>query len=81
MNVASEIDKPILDPRSHPTWTVAGFILALLALVMSFVGMRNTTIVVANTQLEVLRLNQKLDDLKRVPAPTTPPVAAVQPQN
>jgi hypothetical protein len=81
MNVGSEIDKPILDPQNHSIWIVAGFTIALLALVMSFVSMRNNGVAVAATQMEVLDINKQIQELsERVPAPAPPPSAAVQPQ-
>lgn len=81
MNVGSESDKPLLDPRNHATWTVAGFIVALLALVMSFAQIHNTSVALVVTQLEVAQLHQQVQELgERVPAPASPPSAAVQPQ-
>jgi hypothetical protein len=79
MNVRSEIDKPLLDPQSHPIWIVTGFIVALLALVMSFVGIHNTGLAVVATQMQVAQINQKLEEIdKRVPV--SPQSADVQPQ-
>jgi hypothetical protein len=82
MNIGSESDKPVLDPRNHATWTVAGFIVALLALVMSFAQIHNTSVALVVTQLEVAQINKKVQEIdERARAPAEPPsAAALQPQ-
>lgn len=70
-------DKHLIDPQNLPTWTAAGFIVALLALVIAFVGFYRTNVVVLATQTQIFALNKKIEDLsRRTPAPA-PAAAAV----
>lgn len=66
----------LIDPQNMPTWTAAGFIVALLALVVAFVGFYRTNVVVLATQTQIFALNKKIEDLSKRTA-TAPAVAAV----
>lgn len=68
--------KHMIDPENLPTWTAAGFIVALLALVVAFVGLYRTNVVVLATQTQVFALNKKIEDMKRQPPAAAPAAAA-----
>ncbi len=55
---------PIIEPERHGLWIAVGFIVALLALVMSAVAMYRIKVVAVGTQTEVLVLNKKIEQLK-----------------
>lgn len=65
-----------------PLWTAAGFILALLALVLAFVSMHRTNMVLLATQAQVMVLSKKIDESKasgataQLGAPAAPAVPA-----
>jgi len=59
------LDKPLLAPENHQTWTVAAFIIALLALVIALAGIYRINVTVMATQLQVLSLNQKVDRMQQ----------------
>jgi Tfp pilus assembly protein PilN len=53
----------IIDPKNLPLWTAAGFIVALVALIIALTGLyRSSTATVIN-QAHILLLNQKIDVL------------------
>lgn len=60
-------DKHLIDPRNMPLWIAAGFILALLALVLAFVSLHRTNMVLLATQAQVMVLSKKIDE-SRAPA-------------
>ena len=64
-------DKPMIDPQNLPIWTAAGFIVALLALVLAFIGLYRSNVVVLATQAEVLALDKKIQELGK-PQPGAP---------
>lgn len=65
----------IIDPQNHSTWIAASFIVALLALVVAVIGVyRNATTVVA-TQAQILKLNQKIEQLHGKTAAAAPQAA------
>lgn len=66
--------KPLIDPENLPIWTVAGFVVALLALVLAFINVYRTNVVLVGTQTEVFALNKKIEDLRKMTAPA--PVAS-----
>ncbi len=67
----------LIDPKNLPMWTVAAFVLALVALVLGFAGIYRTNVVIVATQSQALALNKKIEDLsKRVPPAAAAPVAA-----
>ena len=57
------MDQHMIDPKNLPTWTVASFVLALLAVVVSMVGLYRANFTVAATQAQILKLNGKIDQL------------------
>ena len=63
-----DYDHPIIDPKTLPTWTAAGFVLALLALVTAFVGVYRANNIAVMTQAEVLALSKRINDTSRAPS-------------
>lgn len=64
--------KPLISPENVPLWVVAGFVVALLALVLSFINVYRTNVVILGTRTEAFALNKKIEDLRKqqgVPAP------------
>ena len=51
----------IIEPERMGLWTAAAFVLALLALVLSFVNLYRTAEMMAITQAEILILNHKIE--------------------
>jgi hypothetical protein len=75
----AQIDN-IIEPERHGLWIAVTFIIALLALGMVVVQQYRTSQIAVATQLEVLKLNQKIEKAqKAVAAPPAAPAAA-QPQ-
>jgi hypothetical protein len=65
-------DKPIIEPERVGLWAAAAFTLALVAFVLAFAGIYRGNHMVAATQLEILALNQKIEDMRKAdvaPAP------------
>lgn len=54
----------IIEPERQGLWIAVGFIVALLALVVSAVAIHRINIVMVGTQTEVLFLNKKIEQLK-----------------
>ena len=54
----------IIEPERQGLWIAAGFIVALLALVVSAVAIYRINVVMLGTQTEVLFLNKKIEQLK-----------------
>ena len=67
-----------ISSENLPLWTMAAFIVALLALLLGAIGIYRTTVVLYGTQLEVIALNKKIEALKAAPA--QPAVAANEAQ-
>ena len=67
-------NKPIIDPERFGLWIVATFIIALLALVMSVVGLKRIWESAAITQAQIVVITNKLNELQRLQA--APAVAA-----
>ncbi len=67
-------DQTIIDMERVPVLAITGFVIALLALVVAFVGIHRTNVVVLGTQTEVLALNKKIQLLDK-----PSPAAASQP--
>ncbi len=62
--------KHIITPERTGLWVAASFIVALLALVVSFVAMQRLNAATYLTQLQIVQLNQKVDANKNgTPAP------------
>lgn len=71
-------DKPIIEPERAGLWAAAAFILALVAFVLAFGGIYRGDHMIAATQLEILALNKKIEDLRKgnaVPAASAPAAA------
>lgn len=70
-------DKPLIEPERAGLWAVAAFVLALIALVVAFVEMFRNEQWLATTQGEILILNKKIEDVRKViSAPAAPAVSA-----
>lgn len=63
-------DKPLITPQNVPLWTAAGFIVALVALVVAFTGIYRTNMVLLTTQTQVMMLSKQIAMAKST-APTT----------
>ena len=57
-------DNQIIEPERHGLWIAAGFIVALLALVVGFSSIYRMNTMLAGTQAEVVALNNKIEALK-----------------
>jgi len=70
----------IIEPERHGLWIAAGFIVALLALVIGFTSIYRVKVSFLATQTEVLMLNKKIEQLKseqaKLQAGTQQPAAA-----
>lgn len=56
--------KHIIEPERMGLWVAVGFVVALLALVVSLVCVQRLYYATAINQLEILKLNQKIESLK-----------------
>ena len=65
-------EKHIIEPQRLGLWVAAAFILALLALVLSFVNMKRSNDALVITQAEVLLLNKKIEAIQKDAAPAAP---------
>lgn len=69
--------KHIIEPERFGTWIAVTFIIALLALVLSFIAIDRANESTMITQAEILLLNKKIEGAQpAAPAPAEP--AAVQ---
>ena len=55
--------KHLITPDHHQLWTVVGFILAILALVLSMVGLYRISMATVISQAQIIMLNQKIETL------------------
>lgn len=62
-------DHQFIAPERQGLWTVAAFVLALLAFVLAIVGIYRTNVVLYGTQIEVMALNKKIENMSKAPAP------------
>ena len=62
----------IIEPERQGLWIAVGFIVALLALVVSAVAIYRINVVTIGTQTEVLFLNKKIEQLKSDQAKQSP---------
>lgn len=53
--------KSLIDPGNLQAWTLAAFVLALLALVAAIGGIYRTNTVAVATQVQLLSLNKKVE--------------------
>lgn len=69
----------IIEPERQGLWVVAGFIVALMALLMSAIAIHRINVTAVGTQTEVLFLNKKIEQMKKeqakAPAPMQAPAA------
>ena len=72
-------DKPIIEPERAGLWAAAAFILALLAFVLAFGGIYRGDHLLATTQIQILQLNKKIEDLRATSGAPVAPPAAEQP--
>lgn len=61
-------NKHMIEPERFGLWITVGFIIALLSLGVGAVNMKRTYEATAATQMEILFLNQKIEDLKKTVA-------------
>lgn len=66
--------KHIIEPERFGTWIAVTFVIALLALVVALVAVQRTNDLTANTQAEILLLNQKIES-SQTAAPAAEPAA------
>ncbi|OGA71084.1 MAG: hypothetical protein A3F77_17805 [Betaproteobacteria bacterium RIFCSPLOWO2_12_FULL_67_28] len=71
-------ETPIIEPERHGLWIVAAFIVALIALLTSFVAVYRINVVTLGTQTEVLLLNKKIEQMRSA-APMQPQAAPAAP--
>ena len=79
-------EQHIITPESMGTWVASGFILAILALGMAMISLYRSNVTLAGTQLEIIALNQKIEDMQKKPqmpqemaAPAAPAPAMTSP--
>jgi Tfp pilus assembly protein PilN len=53
----------IIEPKNLPLWTAAGFIVALVALIIAITGLYRSSAATIINQAHILLLNQKIEDL------------------
>lgn len=58
-------EKHIIEPERHGLWIAATFVIALLALGLAVTGVFRANVVHTGTQLEVVILNKKIEDLRK----------------
>ncbi len=68
--------KHLLTPDHHQLWTVVGFILAILALVLSMVGLYRISVATVINQAQIVMLNQKIETLSAKGSVVTPRLEA-----
>lgn len=58
-------EKHIIEPERHGLWIAVTFIIALLALALAVTSVIRANIVHTGTQMEVVILNKKIEDLRK----------------
>lgn len=72
----SNVDQ-IIEPERYGIWIAVTFVIALLALVMSLVAIKENNKLTAVTQAEILMLSKKIGgEQPAAPAPAEPAAAA-----
>lgn len=66
----------VIEPERFGIWIAVTFVIALLALVLSIVAMKNTDELTAVTQAEVLMLNKKIEAGQSAAPAAAEPAAA-----
>ena len=74
----SDQESHIITPSAMGTWIAGGFILAMLAFVLAMFAIYRSNAITAGTQLEILSLVKKVDNLQKQvgPAPSQAPQGA-----
>ena len=62
----------IIEPERLGLWIAVTFIIALLALCVSVIGLTRNTDLMYMTQAEALLLNHKINEMNPVPAQSSP---------
>lgn len=74
---------PIIEPERHGLWITAGFIVALLALLLAGVALYRINYVTAAVQAQVVFLAEKMEQMKldqaKSAAPAQPQAAPAAP--
>ncbi len=52
----------VIDPERHGIWIAATFVIALLAMVVALIGLKQINELHLVTQTEILMLNKKVED-------------------
>lgn len=65
-----------INPKRMGIWVVVAFGTALIALVLAFVGIREARVSALVTQVEVVKLLDRIQALERRQAPPTPAATA-----
>jgi hypothetical protein len=71
--------KHIIEPERLGLWTAVAFILALLALMLALFGTYRTNNYLVATQIEMLVLNKKIEDVSKQVKAAPAPVAEEAP--
>ena len=71
-------ERNVIAPENMGSWTVAAFILALLALIAAFIGLYRVGDSFARVEAQVFVLNNKVDMMKQ-PQQISPAVEAAKP--
>ncbi len=58
-------EQTIIEAKNIPMWTAAGFIVALLALIISLTNLYRGSVATVINQAEILVLSQKIDLLNK----------------
>ena len=61
------LSKQLIAPENQSLWTVAAFVLALVAFLMGMVSLYRTNVVLYGTQVEVMALNKKIESMRGAP--------------
>lgn len=69
----------IIEPSRQGLWIAATFVMALLALVVAFVGVNRNNDLMYITQTELLLINQKIEAIQGGKAPAAAPAAPAAP--
>lgn len=72
-------DRNVIAPENMGSWTVAAFILALLALIAAFIGLYRVGDSFARVEAQVFVLNNKVDMMKQ-PQPISPAAEPAKPE-
>lgn len=65
-------ETPLIESERQPIWIVAAVIVGLIALLTGFVAIYRINVVAVGTQIEVIALNKKIEQMKAaMPKPDT----------